>query len=287
MQRGGTMKHLFKPTIFKHILSLLIVLLLVKLIWFAVEVVWLPTKGITHISKSAGKPLFYRVRLSSNEAVKHIPTTPRPTVTQDNGPKNIKLLAIYNALSNTVVTVQHKGKTKVLQRGDKIEGYMLRNATNQFANFSKNGKIYKILLNTKKLGSSMSRPGLGSHSISPQSKKKSSYKGIVDAGTHKKVSRDLIKKYTRNMSEVNKDISISEVQTQDGIEGFRITSIRSDSPFEQLGLARGDVIKSINGQAINSYEAAFQIYQNMDNIDNLSLVVTRGNEEKELEYEIN
>jgi len=47
------------------------------------------------------------------------------------------------------------------------------------------------------------------------------------------------------------------------------------------------VIKSINGQEINSYNAAYGVYKNIQNMDNLTLVVKRGKEEMELEYEIN
>ena len=43
----------------------------------------------------------------------------------------------------------------------------------------------------------------------------------------------------------------------------------------------------MNGQAINSYNAAFGVYKNIQNVENLTLVIERGKEEMELEYEIN
>ena len=279
------MKHLFKPKVFKNILTLLIVLLLGKLLWFTIEVLWLPTKGITHVSKSGTKPLYYRVKLSSNQAPTQIV---KQHVTRVDDLKNVKLIAIYHALANTVVTVIYKSKTKVLQRGEEINGYMLRNAGNNFANFSKNGKMHKILLNTGKSASKYTKSIAVKKNISsPIKKKGTTSKGIIDMGTHKKVSRSLIKKYTSNMNQLYKDININEVKTAEGIDGFRVNFIRKNSDFSKLGIEKGDVIKSINGQAINSYEAAFQLYQNMENIDNLSMVVKRGKEEKELEYEIN
>ena len=71
---------------------------------------------------------------------------------------------------------------------------------------------------------------------------------------------------------INKSVSISR---------------KRNSDFSKLGLRRDDVIKSINGQEINSYNRAFETYKNIQNVENLTMVIKRGKEEMELEYEIN
>ena len=71
------------------------------------------------------------------------------------------------------------------------------------------------------------------------------------------------------------------------LQGFKVTFVRRNSPFAKLGIKRNDVIKSINGQAITSYAAALEVYKNIQDAANLSVVIVRGKEEMELEYEIN
>ena len=89
------------------------------------------------------------------------------------------------------------------------------------------------------------------------------------------------------MDDIYKNIGIKEIKKGKDLEGFSISFIRKGSPFEKLGIQRGDIIKAINGQKIDSYNAAFEVYKNISNIDNLTLVIQRGKEEMELEYEVN
>jgi len=276
------MKHLFKPQVVKWLWMLLIVLLVIKVLWFVISVMWLPTSGINYAQEKGGKALYYRVKLSPNKA-------PAPTMkkkeTQIAGSiKDIKLLAIYHASDITVVTVEHKRKTKVLGRGDVINGFMLESAGHNYATFSKDEKMYKVPLLVSTKGST----SIGSSKPSVQSAPSAKAEGeVVDAGDHKIIDKSLITHYAKNMDDIYKNIGIKEIKKGKNLEGFGISFIRKGSPFAKLGLKRGDTIKSINGQKIDSYNAAFGIYKDIENIENLTLVIERGKEEMELEYEVN
>ena len=276
------MKHLFKPHVVKGLWALLIFLLVVKMVWFVVAVLWLPTIGVEHVAEKGGKALYYRVKLSPNEAP--APTTKKPVQTAGSI-KDIKLLAIYNASDVTVVTVEHKRKTTVLAKGEEINGFVLAGAGNTYATFSKNGKTYEINLIISTQGDrsiTSSRPA----SVPGPSKKK--VEGdVVDAGDHKIVDKSLVDHYANNMGDLEKNIGIKEIKKGNDLEGFSISFIRKGSLFEKLGVKRGDVIKAINGQTIDSYDAAFSVYKNISNINNLTLVIERDKEEMELEYEVN
>jgi general secretion pathway protein C len=282
------MKHLFKPEVFKGILGILILLLLVKIIWFVVEVLWLPSTGVDHTAQKGGKALYYRVKLTPNEAAAPVATPTKAPVKQASGSiKEIKLLAIYNAEDVTVITVEYKSKTKVLSRGDDINGFVLQGAGNNFATFSKNSKTYKVLLLKSKSSGKVSVKPVVSKPVTKKPKAKTAQGDVTDAGDHKVIDRTLLDHYANNMDDIYKNVGIGEVRNGKDLAGFRITFVRKDSPFAKLGIKRDDVIKSINGQEINSYNAAFGVYKNIQNIDNLTLVIQRGKEEMELEYEIN
>ncbi len=102
------MKPLFKPAMMKQILGVMILLLLIKLVWVAIEVKWLPAEGIDHQEKKSAKPLYYRIKLTTNKTAPLHKSTIRKPI---ESIKDIKLLAVYNASDTTVITVKYKGKT--------------------------------------------------------------------------------------------------------------------------------------------------------------------------------
>jgi len=281
------MKHLFSAQVLKNILAILVLLLIIKTLWFVIEILWLPTTGVNHVSEKAGKALYYRVKLTPNKVA--APRTTSPVVhRRSSSIKDIKLLAIYNASDMTVIAVEYKGKTKVLSRGDEINGFVLEGAGSNFATFSKHAKSYKVmLLKGKTSGQGKVTPVMSTLAPKKQNGESKSLGEVTNMGDHRVIDRALLDHYANNMDDIYKNIGISELKEGSNLKGFRITFVRKDSPFEKLGVRRDDVIKSINGQEINSYSAAFEAYKNIKNIDNLTLVVQRGKEEMELEYEIN
>ena len=284
------MKHLFKSQMFKNILLVLVILLAVKLLWLVVELTWLSSTGIDHKEKVGGKSLYYRVKLSPNEAA--VPTkVPDKPVKIAGSIKDITLKAIYNASDMTVVTIEYKRKTKILGRGDVINGFVLVGGGSNYATFTKDAKTYRVdLIKSKRASASSGSIRPSSKASSPRPKRAESaaqVEGeIVDAGDHKIVDKSLVTHYSKNIKEIYKNIGIGETKVN-GKTQFKITFVRRGSPFAKLGVKRGDIIKSLNGQEINSEAEAFQIIKNIDSIENITLGILRGKKEMELEYEIN
>lgn len=286
------MKHLFKQEPFKKLIDILLLLLIIKLLWFAVGILWLPSSGVNNTKEVGAKPLYYRVKLTPNKAAVPTKKTPVATAKREESMAGILLLAVYSASDATVVTVEHNKKTKVLTKGDSINGFILESAGNNFAKFSKNSKTYKIsLLKGKGNKDSSIKDISDTNSSSPEMKSSEALSRpegeIVDAGGVKIIDKSLLDHYAKNMDDIYKNIGIAESRKGKDINGFKITFVRKDSHFAKLGVKRGDILKSINGQEINSYNVAFDIYKNIQSVQNLTLVVERDKEEVELEYEIN
>ena len=283
------MKHLFKSEIFKNLLSFLIILLIVKLLWVAVSFAWLSSSGLGHENSVGGKALYYRVKLTPNEASvpKKAPKKRQQIIT--GSIKDITLKAVYNSEDTTVVTIEHKRKTKILGRGDVVNGFTLSGGGSNYATFSKDSKTYQVDLLKRKNSSKTSSSIKSSISMKkPDNVASQKVEGdIVDAGDHRIVDRSLLTHYANNMDDIYKNIGIAEIKDGSNVKGFKITFVKRGSPFAKLGVKRGDIIKSMNGQEINSYNAAFETYKNIGNVENLTLVIQRGKEEMELEYEIN
>jgi type II secretory pathway component PulC len=54
-----------------------------------------------------------------------------------------------------------------------------------------------------------------------------------------------------------------------------------------MGLRNGDIIKSVNRQAVDSPEKAFEAYQKFKNESQIEVVVRRNNNDLTLRYDIN
>jgi len=278
------MKSLFNPEMIKKAIGVLIILLLIKIFWFAVEIVYFPAEGHDHAEKREAKPLYYRIRLTPNEAP--APIVPKKPKKQSGTIRDIVLLGIYNAPDQVVVTIKYKGKTKVLGSGESVNGFILKSAGNNYAVFEKDGKSYRVLLHEKKSKKGSIRP-TASATVPSSLPERESDGGIVDAGDRKIVDRALIEEFTANPEDIYKNIGIKEVKRNGKIEGFRITFVRRGSPFAKLGLRRGDVLIAVNGQELDSYKTAFDAYRGIDDAQGLTLKIKRRNKEMELEYEIN
>jgi general secretion pathway protein C len=278
------MKPPFKPQKLKWIAIPLITIMAIKLVWIIVEMAFLPATGISQEEEIRGKPLYYRVSLSSDRVAppkKKVKRLPVASI------KDITLLAVYSAEDTTVVTVMHKHHTSVLSRGESINGFTLEGAGSNYATFSKNGKHYRIDLTEEKKGAGSGTIQVLPHSSSSKSKVSTEERGeIIDAGDHKIIERSLFEHFAKNMDDVYKDIGIGESRKNGKVQ-FKITFVKRGTPFAKLGIRRGDILKSVNGQEIDSYNTAFNIYKNIGDTENLTLVILRGKEEMELNYEIN
>ncbi len=276
------MKPLFKPSQLKIVIFALSLMLFVKAVWFGIEMSLLDADGIDHNKSASAKSLHYQTRFvpqktESNQIKKPI-----------SGIDSFRLLAIYRADNHIVITLSKDGKSSVLARGDTIDGYVLEDATATEAIFLHNGKSYRLELvdSTENIShdaihtSTENKPEASKNQTAPQGE-------IVDAGDLKVVDRTLLDHYRKNMGEIWQNIGIAEIKEGNTIKGFKVNFVKHGSDFSKLGLRRGDVIKSVNGQELNSYQGAFDVYKNIDTMEGLTLVVERGKEELELKYEIN
>ena len=282
------MKHLFKPEQIRTIILLLSLALTVKLVWVIVEFMLLDARGVEYTKSSKAKSLYYRTRFANNK--KKNRNTPKVKMGDIN---SFKLLAIYHSKDLTVVTISKAGKSSVLVKGDTIDGYVLDDATATEAIFVRNGKMYRLKL-VKMTNNPNAKQSV--HYVDPHKskqaeniiKKEEKPKGeIVQDADITLIDRSLISHYGKNINDVWKNIGIKEVIKDRKITGFKVNFVKRHSDFSKLGLKRGDIIKSVNGQELDNYNNAFELYKNIDTIENLTLTIQRGEQEMELNYEIN
>ncbi len=288
------MKHLSKPDIIKTVILILSMMLLVKIGWFIVEITLLSATGVEYIKPSETKSLYYRTRFAVQK-LKQKQVVKKAPISDIN---SFKLLAIYRSQDRIVITVSKAGKSSVLMRGDTIDGYVLDDATATEAIFLRDRKSHSIYLikvtdnsestkNSVRHASKSKRGDSIEEEISDTPEEKPQDEEIIQEDDVTIIDKGLLDHYGKNIEDIWKNIGIKEVKEGNQIKGFKVNFVKRGSDFSKLGLRRGDLIKAINGQELNSYNSAFEVYKNIDVVENLTLTIKRGKEEMELNYEIN
>lgn len=276
------MKPIINSKLFSTIIFFLSILVLVKVIWLIISLLFLPNSGEEHAQESQAKALYYRVRLTNQSAV-IAPIVKRRLQPVRSSMQGYKLLALYNASDRLVVTVEKRNKTTILAKGEKIDGFKLSSAGADYAIFTKAGKEFRLSLT--KMNNKGKNSAIGNHpGMTNQNDKEDT--GIVEQDGVKIISQDLLGSYTQDVDKIWKDIGIGENRVNGKLNGFKINYVKRGSDFEKLGLKRGDILMAINAEELNSYGAAMNFFKNIKNIENLTLTVQRNGKSEDIEYEI-
>jgi len=282
------MKQIISSKHLSSIIFILSILVIVKVIWIIISLLFLPKQGEEFVTQSKAKALYYRVKLTNESAVIAPVATSVKKVPIVNSMRGIKLLALYNSSDTLVVTVSKGNKTKVLGKGEKIDGFTLTSAGSDYAMFTKGGKEFKLALNNIKNKGKSSNSAIRSSNPSQitENRNQESDEVIEEEDGRKIISRTLLTSYTQDVDKIWKDIGINENKVNGKLSGFKINYVKKGSDFEKLGLKSGDLLMAINAEELNSYGTAMNFFKDIKNIENLTLTVERNGKTEEIDYEI-
>ena len=98
-----------------------------------------------------------------------------------------------------------------------------------------------------------------------------------------------INKYLENLPRVLQDAkAVPYVAPGSGgeISGFKLVALKAGSIYEKLGLKRGDIIKGVNGEPVDSPQKGMELYQALKSAENIQLEITRGGQSTTLNYSL-
>ena len=282
------MQKLSNSAIISIISKLLIILVIAKSLSLALW--WyLPSDGIEIKEKYNFQPKYQRVVFTNmiipeKKVVKEKPKK----ITDGINITNMILKAIYGTNKKAFVIVSMKSspkKTEVIGLGEEFKGYKLKSITISSAIFEKNSKDYILLLQESK--KSKGSKSISKSYITKVSNHKRATNVTKNSNDLVNVSRKDIVYFAKNPKQIWREISIHEVKDGKKIIGFKIRRIQKNSKFAMLGLKKGDLITMANNIKLESYKDAIDIYNSIDKLDTIQIVVIRNNQEVELVYEIN
>lgn len=183
----------------------------------------------------------------------------------------ISLQACYSESNKKFIVFKEGRKSIFLDLNQVYKNAKLVEIGLDYAIFLKNGKRVKLVLeNTKTVSQNKTVSQLPSQA--------EGYIGVKRAG---------FKKYTQNIRHALRDIRIQEMKKNKKFAGLRLSYIRRGSFFDRMKLKVGDVIKSIDGNELNSIMDLLPYYNRLDDTTTLRVGFERNGVMKEIIYEIN
>lgn len=254
--------------------NLLLLLALSKAISL-VALWYFPSEGVDVNIKENYQPMYQRVDFAN--MFDKTQNKKNTTVSDSNNPNNINITSMIlkglygtNARGYAIVAMKSSpANTSIVGVSQEYQGYVLKSILNSSVIFSKENKEYVLLMEDMK-----TLPTFESDNN----------KNINDI--QHTISREDIKNYSNDPQNIWKDISIEEVKNNNKIFGFQVMDINSQSRFASLGLQKGDIIIKVNNVPLTSYKEAIDVYNNLDILHTVQIVLIRKDQEKELVYEI-
>lgn len=187
------------------------------------------------------------------------------------------LTALYHEGDEGFAVVEVSGKSHFLNLKETLLGYTLSSIKDKSAFLNRGGKHYKLTLDIKnRIFEHKNEP---IKDLAPEKLNVASLqKGVL--------SRADINRRMKQPDLIWKDIKISIYRKGGDIAGFIVRSVKHNSIFHHLGLKRGDIIISADGNTLNSLERVQELYKNIDKMTSLVLGVKRAGKIEELTYEI-
>ena len=101
------------------------------------------------------------------------------------------------------------------------------------------------------------------------------------------VDRALIEEHIGDLEGISKMGRALLHRGPDGeFDGYRLSAIRRNTLADQLGIKNGDIVHSVNGQALNSVQNAMGAYQGLQTESELTFEITRRGQPVTLTYKI-
>jgi general secretion pathway protein C len=262
------MNRIISPLWIKRLILIGIIAVVIKALMLVLLFV-LPHEGIDRIS-SIESSLYQNYKPSKAFGLqeKKAPVAAKVPVYKLD---NLILQGLYDDPKTPFIAVEDAKKITLVGLNEDFKGYKLIDVKSDRAIFEKSGKQYELLFKDHVVDK-------GAISVAEPE--------IIQDDAAVFIKRKEIKHYAKNFDAIWQNIKIKEIIKEKRLQGFEVTWVKKDSLFAQLGLIKGDVITGVNGKTLKSVSQVFKIYNNMDKMDSLKLMILRDNQEKELEYEV-
>ena len=272
---------------FNLFLCIIVVFLLVNIFFFLKS--YGREKGTTDIPSASSTPPSFKESKKSlgdyaviyKRNLFNIEETTKPVASAQ--PLSLKLKGtVVGVKEFTFCIIEDKSKRKedLYQKGDKIQDMEVTDITANSVVLNRGTeKIVLYIDEEEKIKEK--EPIAASKSIYPD------LSDIEHPSENKwVVSREVVLQATRNISDIMSDFKIRPHFSSGKMEGFKIDDIKEESIVSAVGIKKGDIVRKVNGETIDSPKKIFDFYRNLERSPVIQLEVERGDTTEVLTYEI-
>ena len=201
---------------------------------------------------------------------------------EDNASFPVSSFTLAGTLPDIGAWIRDDSSTQLVLRGQKVRGYTLEDIDYGRVLLSANGNsypLYLVLSGGEKSASVSNKPP-----SSELSKPKPNYSAIVPAKDNQEgsIPSELVNQLVMNpYDEVAK---MRMVPSKEG--GMEIQRIAPDSVLGMVGVAQGDVVKSLNGIEVKNLGDIANAVNSVVSGTRLDVTVQRGGKPVELKYQV-
>ncbi len=100
------------------------------------------------------------------------------------------------------------------------------------------------------------------------------------------IDRSMLDEQLQDLSKLGTQARVVPNYRNGKYEGFKLVGVRPGSLYRAIGVRSGDVIKSINGNAIDSPNKALDLFDKLKNSSHIDLDIERRGQPKQFAYDI-
>ena len=199
---------------------------------------------------------------------------------------DVRLVATLMQRQLPVAVVRRGASTRLLRRGDRIDGVEIAAVLDGRLLLRREGKLEMLTL----MRPALRRPRA---SLRPR-RGRSGAKGGALAGLRAgirqlgprryQISRQAFKEALAKPHLLARTMRVIPVSRGGRPDGFRLLYLASQSPLRTLGLRRGDVLQAINGRAVKTAEELLGVYTKLRSASHLTLGLRRAGRSESLDY---
>ena len=107
-----------------------------------------------------------------------------------------------------------------------------------------------------------------------------------ESETSYKINRQMLDEQLQDLTQLGMQARVIPNYRNGKYEGFKLVGVRPGSLYRAIGIRSGDIVRSINGKAINSPNKAMELFSEFKSANSLSLEVERRGQIETIQYSI-
>jgi general secretion pathway protein C len=194
-----------------------------------------------------------------------------------------------------VIEKKQNRKQALFREGDSIENALIKKILRNTVVLNVNGKD-EILVIKEEKSKSGGRPQIVPEDTEeipepevmeePPPEEPEPEEEPSEEGDTVSIDRDKVNGALKNINQLMSQVKVRPHFKDGKPNGLMLSHIQQNSIFMDMGLQSGDIVKGVNGNAIESVDDALKFYENLKSSSSVNLQIERQGEQMSVDYQI-